>query len=677
MQFVYPLFLGALALLAIPILIHLFYFRRYKKVLFSNVRFLKEIKEESSIRSRLKNLLILLCRLLAVALLVLGFAQPFLKQDAQIKKGRKAVSLFIDNSFSMASLSQDAPLMEEAKKRAIEIVSAYDVDDEFQIISHDLSARQQRLIQKDQAVAIIEEIALTPEVSPLSRIMERQKQLLAPAETENRILYFLSDFQENITDLDLTDTTYEYNLVQLQAVIEKNVSIDSAWFEAPVQMVNKPNRLFVKIRNWSEEGAENLQLSMRKDGAVKPLSTIDIAGNSVQIDTVMINVLKAGNQEIELRITDFPITFDDNYFVTFDVKQKLPTLSINESGRNVYLEAAFSSSDFFDHKTARSQNLDYGAFNQNKLIVVSELRSISSGLASALKTYMLNGGNVLLFPQRGANQDSYSSFFGSLRASSLGQWDTVPKIVNFINRDEFVFNDVFESRRGNLRLPSTQGNFKLVGRGSGYEKLLTYRNGRSYMSKFQVGTGNFFLCSAPLDDKVNSLVLQAEVFVPMLYKMALSSNRISDIAYTIGEDNIIEIENQTSNTDVVYKMRGRETFIPGQQSFGKKVILNLHDQISEAGFYDLYLQEEEPLTAYAFNANRLESDPACVSPGDLATQYGDQATIISRAQLANVGQFITERDKGISLWKYCLILALIFLALETLIIRFWRPKSMT
>ncbi|MBK8505799.1 MAG: BatA domain-containing protein [Saprospiraceae bacterium] len=138
MQFLYPLFLAALATLAIPVIIHLFYFRRYKKVLFTNVRFLKEIKEESSIRSRLKNLLILLCRLLAVLFLVFAFAQPFIKRDENVKKGQKLISIFVDNSYSMASLSQDAPLLEEAKRKAKELVNAYDLEDRFQIISHDL-----------------------------------------------------------------------------------------------------------------------------------------------------------------------------------------------------------------------------------------------------------------------------------------------------------------------------------------------------------------------------------------------------------------------------------------------------------------------------------------------------------------------------------------------------------
>ncbi|HMX40777.1 MAG TPA: BatA domain-containing protein [Saprospiraceae bacterium] len=67
MSFVFPAFLAALAVLAIPIIIHLFYFRRFKKVYFTNVRFLKEVKEETSNRQKLRNLLVLLMRCLAIA----------------------------------------------------------------------------------------------------------------------------------------------------------------------------------------------------------------------------------------------------------------------------------------------------------------------------------------------------------------------------------------------------------------------------------------------------------------------------------------------------------------------------------------------------------------------------------------------------------------------------------
>jgi hypothetical protein len=75
MQFLFPWFLAALLALAIPVVIHLFNFRRFKTVYFSNVKFLKEVKEETASRSKLKHLLVLAARMLALAFLVFAFAQ--------------------------------------------------------------------------------------------------------------------------------------------------------------------------------------------------------------------------------------------------------------------------------------------------------------------------------------------------------------------------------------------------------------------------------------------------------------------------------------------------------------------------------------------------------------------------------------------------------------------------
>jgi hypothetical protein len=131
------------------------------------------------------------------------------------------------------------------------------------------------------------------------------------------------------------------------------------------------------------------------------------------------------------------------------------------------------------------------------------------------------------------------------------------------------------------------------------------------------------------------------------------------------------LENKASGAELVYKVSGPSSFIPSQQSQGRYIILGLHDQVQKAGFYDVYLREGEILNTYAFNSNRLESDPAVLSVKEIRERYADKATIIEQTQQANLGEYIQEKDKGIILWKYCLILALIFLALEAMIIRFW------
>src|ERR1700709_153658 len=100
MHFLYPAFLFALLSLAIPVLIHLFNFRRYQKVYFSNVQFLKEIQEKQSHRKNLKERLILATRILAITFLVLAFTKPYLPGKNAVNAGKQqAVSIFVDNSY--------------------------------------------------------------------------------------------------------------------------------------------------------------------------------------------------------------------------------------------------------------------------------------------------------------------------------------------------------------------------------------------------------------------------------------------------------------------------------------------------------------------------------------------------------------------------------------------------
>src|ERR1700744_1284379 len=108
MHFLYPAFLFALAALAIPVIIHLFNFRRYQQVYFSNVQFLKEIQEQQSSRKNLKERLILATRMLAIFFLVFAFARPYIPGQNTANAGKQqVVSIFVDNSYSMQTLNSE------------------------------------------------------------------------------------------------------------------------------------------------------------------------------------------------------------------------------------------------------------------------------------------------------------------------------------------------------------------------------------------------------------------------------------------------------------------------------------------------------------------------------------------------------------------------------------------
>jgi hypothetical protein len=675
MQFLYPSFLWALLAIAIPIIIHLFSFRRYRKVFFTNVRFLKEVKEETSSRRKLKNLLVLATRCLAVIGLVMAFAQPFLPQQDKVIQGERAVSVFVDNSFSMNALSQDVPLFEKAKQRAREIVEAYAPDDRFQILTNDFEGRHQRLVSKEDALALIDEIKPSPASRDLSKVMSRQQQALNLGKAPNKISYVLSDFQKNVSDIpNYKDTAMQVNLIPLQAVQERNISIDSVWFEAPVQVLNQTSQLVVKVRNYSTEAAENVRLSLNHNGQDKPVGTFNIPAKSVATDTINITILNTGWHEATLTLTDFPVQFDDAFHFSFYVAEQINVLTINDNLPNKYINSAFTGLPYFKVTNQNSSALDYSKLAQYQLIILNETSNVSSGLAGQLAAYAKNGGNVLLFPNGSANATAYKPLMNAFAANEFTGFDNAERGVATINSDEFIFNQVFTNRNDNLKLPSTKGNFKLSNIAvRGEERLLTYRDGTTFLAKYPAEKGNFYVSAAPLDERYSNLAKNGEIFVPMLYKMAISTAKSPTIFYTIGKDEYVEAEARVTAGESTYKLKGKaEEFIPEQKTIASKVILGVSEGLREAGFYNLYINPQEIIRKYAFNYDRKESDLQYFTKEELLVFAKNNISLIDANAKANFTDLVGERSQGIPLWRWMVILALVALAIEQLLLRFFK-----
>lgn len=682
MQFVFPGFLAAVALIAIPIIIHLFYFRRFKKVYFSHVRFLQEVKEVTSNRQRLRNLLVLLMRCLALIFLVLAFAQPFLPRSSNVKQGQRAVSVYVDNSFSMAALSEDAPLLELAKQRAREIVKAYGAADQFQVLTADFEGRDQRLISQEDALARIDEIRIGSASRLLSKVLLRQRQALQSGKAENHIAYVISDFQANQTDLqNVQDTLLSVNLVPLRAVQENNLSIDSVWFDSPVQILNQPATLLVKVSNRGTEDAEEVPLALFHDGQTKPATTLRLPARSTRTDTARFNILRPGWHTAKLTLSDYPVQFDDDYFLAFYVAERVNVLCINEQQPNRYLLNAFAGAPYFRVDNAEVRTLDYSRFADYQLLVLNEPILITSGLGQELKAFVQNGGNVLFFPAQNGDLNAYNGFLQLFQAGNLEPFQTAERQAAQINTQEFVFRDVFLNAAANLRLPATRGNFRIAPERG--EHLLTYRDGSALLAKYPLGEGALYLSAAPLDERINDLVRQGEIFVPLLFKTAIAGAKNRQIAYTLGQDEVLELNHPVSATgEIIYKLRRKkenagseasamQEFIPEQRILGAKALLTPGEQLNEAGWYQALLRDSV-MAIFAFNYDRKESDLRCLTEAELEQQIGPNQKVLFRNVKANFTTVVAEEEQGISLWRWCLGFTLLFLAVEALLLRLWR-----
>lgn len=672
MEFLYPSFLYALSLLAIPIIIHLFNFRRYKKVLFSNVRFLREVKEETVSRSRLKNLLVLLARLLALTFLVLAFAQPYIPNEEQkVAEGAKAVSVFVDNSFSMNAAGQNQSLLQSAKRKGEEIVNAYGQGDRYQMLTNDFKGKHQRLVNREQWQNQLWQVKETPAVKDLSTVQSRQKQALNRSDASQKIAYVLSDFQSSIVD-ELPDTSLQTYLVPFPAENRQNIYIDSCWFSSPVLIKDQAKKLQVKLRNTGDQAVENSRMTIKIDGEVKAITNYSIEPNGYTVDTLNFTMNQPGWYKGEVEINDHPITFDNSYYLSFKVEANNNVLVINEGKSNRFLNTLYRNDDFFTLDNQRVNQLDYASLSEYDIIILNSLQSIPSGLASAFREYMEDGGTIAMYPSIQLDKESYNNFLTSVNATQLGSIEEKSRMLSSINVKQGIFKDVFEEIPDNIALPNVTSRFRFSGgTRTTQEAILSFQDESAFLNGFNYKNGDLFLFASPLDLEYTDLPSHA-LFVPMMYKMALNSQKVGELSYTLGSDEMVEVQNRKTTSETVYRLkRDDKELIPPQQVRGAKVMLDLDKQIDKAGIYKLMLPEKDYSRLVALNYDRRESDLSALSANELDDRFqGNNIGVISSVD-QNLKNVVQELDRGVVLWKLCIIFVLVFIGAEVLLLRLW------
>ncbi|MDP4953520.1 MAG: BatA and WFA domain-containing protein, partial [Flavobacteriales bacterium] len=390
MSFARPEILWALFALLIPIIVHLFNFRRFRKVTFSNVSFLKEVQQETKSRSKIKHFLILFARLIALACLILAFAQPFIPLDENNKtQGDRAISIYIDNSFSMEGESEEGQLLEVAKNKARELLSAYGPTDRFQIITNDFEGRHQRLVSKEEAKELIDEIQVSAQVRQLEDVISRQNDLLKSNELEGeRLSFLLSDLQKNTHELSAdfkADSLINVRFVPQLSAIDVNVYIDSVWFDTPVRVLNQPEVLHLRVKHNSDEVLENIPLQLNINGAKKAIGSFKLVPGLATDTSLTFTQTTAGNQFASLSIEDYPVTFDDEFFFSYNVASQINILDIKGKSAGSNVEKVFANDPFYAYSSMSEGQVNYGELGTYQLLILNQLDDLSSGLVNELE----------------------------------------------------------------------------------------------------------------------------------------------------------------------------------------------------------------------------------------------------------------------------------------------------
>jgi len=681
MYFANPSVLWALFALAIPIIIHLFNFRRFKKVYFSNVALLREIKIDTQSTNRLKHLLILACRILAILFLILAFAQPFItSNNKNIKQGSSAISIFVDNSFSMNAENKSGNLLENAKKAGREIAMAYKPSDKFQLLTNDFEGRHQRLFSRDEFLEMLDNVQTTAATKNFEQINSRQADVLSTANQNIKKAYIVSDFQQSMYALkDIkVDTTFTSVFVPFTANETTNIYIDSVWFETPNHQLEKAEILNVKLKATGTEGQtfDNIPVKLYINNEQKALASFSIETPSTTTLQLNFTNKNVGLQQCRIELQDHPITFDDNFYFAFKVNENVKVNSINGGTENQYLNYLFTNDGFCKYSNSNAGNIDYSTLNASDFLIVNEVKNISTGLAQELTKYIKNGGTVLIIPSNTIDVESYNSFLQSNATAGFTAWDTSKTKVERINLQHSLYNDIFEKdklKKSNLDLPVIFGHYNSQpATNQKSESLLQLQNGANFLYSSNVGKGRLFVTTSPLNTDYSNFVKHA-LFVPSIYKMAITSIHQNQLYCKIGNDEIVKTNTVSSATDGLFHVVNtakKFDFIPATRMNDGEANLSLHGQIKESGNYEIKA-EKDLVNIASFNYNNLESNLTFYTQEQLQTEI-DNNDLQNISVLNNKGksltQLVKEDNTGKSLWKTCLWLTLFFILAEVLLL---------
>src|SRR3569833_1349724 len=250
--------------------------------------------------------------------------------------------------------------MDEAKRRAKEVASVYSINDRFQLLTQDFEGKHQRLLSRDEFNDAVDAVKISPQSRTLQQIIDRQQSLLDEQQGLTRSAYIISDFQKNMADAKAVKAgnTVHYNLVQLKASELPNIAVDSVWLLTAAHSQGEAEKKVVKLHNYAGEKAEKVPLKLIINNEQKALGAYTVDAHAVQEDTLSFSGLQGGWQRGEIQLQDTPVTFDSDFWFSFNVKRQLPVLLIDGGAENPNHKTKKTTDKFFAAKRVTDGNVD-------------------------------------------------------------------------------------------------------------------------------------------------------------------------------------------------------------------------------------------------------------------------------------------------------------------------------
>lgn len=640
MQFKHPEILYFLFLLVIPVIVHLFQLRRFKKEYFTNVKLLKELVVQTRKSSKIKKYLLLATRLLLLACLIFAFAQPFFKATDSNNKNNQ-LFVVLDNSFSMQAKGQRGELLKRAVQELLE-TTPEEVNISVLTNDEDFWNTSVKSIESD-----LQKLDYSPIPFSIENTLTKVKSYNS---NQGKDIVFITDaIGLNTQALDkLPENTKTYFVIP-EAERTENIAIDSVFI---AQTLENFYEIGVAVSsNFEEEKSIPVSMYNKNNLVAKAILKLNQRKQTIQF------TIPKDEFNGYVSLNDNSLAFDNTFYFAIPKPKIVNVLSIGQPEKSNFLARIFTQPDF-NYQNVTSNTLDYRQIDKQDCIILNELESIPLAMHTNLKKFIEKGGSLTIIPSEKneiTNLNAFLNNFGGIQFVNLQNQEKKITKINFSNP---LYSNVFEKKISNFQYPSVKQSFTLK---SGVSQAISYEDQTGFLNTIYKNSGAVYVFTAPIN-KENSNFQNSPLIVPTFYKMGIANDKNGVQYQTIGQNKPIIVNAQVSKDEVVTIANEDSDFIPMQQIMEDKIKMSCGDNPKKAGNFNI-IQNKKPVGNLSFNFDRKESQLTQPSDESLdnINQIDSLDTFFETIQI--------ERTDN-QIWKWFLIFSLLFFILEMLIQKF-------
>lgn len=682
MKWVYPEFLFALLVLVIPILIHLFHFRRYKTVYFSSIAFVKSVEQQQKNPRKLKHLLVLLARILAFTCLVIAFAQPYFPHSDSSKKDIQLIGVYVDNSFSMSRIGSQGELLAQAKTLAESITEKAPRNTQYVLFTNELSGNEKQTLTQVKFLDQVGKINYSPIYRSKEEILSFWNQWVEDAQKEGNLkikpsLVYLSDFQKDKPNqfVKKFKSIPSVSPLVLNPQNTGNLYVDTLWFETPIQKLGAAQTLSIRVVNSGKEPIESAVVNVRIGKMKRDLFAELPAFGS---DTVQLNYFnqEAGIVKGKVSINDKQMTQDDSFYFNYEVRKSSSVLIINGEDAVNNVGVVYGLDDFYKIKEITTTQASQENLENFDLVVLNGLNQIPSNLSTSLESYNQEQGAILLIPGTNVSPTGWNATLEKLALPGISGTQTVGLSVQKLNIKDPFFHGIFEGKPDNISLPAVAKAYRLLSNSKTLaSNLINYQNGTPFFVK-STGKGAAYLFSTSLKPEFSTFTSN-QLFSTLLLHVGNLSQRQNPYYLIIGSDGSYPLNTNTTGDHPVHLKENQVDYIPVLFTKNKRPYLSVQGleaiRILEAGNYTIQ-QAGKNIGTVSMNYNRLESQTTESTQDEIKTNFQQAGIKVNSVQNGSNwnSASLLEIGESYDLWKWFVFFAGIFVLCEMALLIFYK-----